>query len=129
MAKHPVNQDGTYDERVNCDDPECGFCRHQPVYAQTNPETGRKAYPATTPDGYPVLADGSVAGCDCERCEDRRDLDMATDESQPTEDANYCLGTERCPDCETLVEVWDNQRGDYTLRIDIATRGGQEHSC
>lgn len=101
---------------------------HENIYAQTNPETGQKAYPAMTSDGFPVLASGSVEGCDCESCEDRRDLDMRVDESQPTADANYCLGTEKCPDCESLVEVWENQPGDYRLRLDLAS-GGAEHSC
>jgi hypothetical protein len=101
---------------------------HDSIYAVANPETGWKAYPAMTAEGYPVRANGSVEGCDCDRCEDRRDLDMAIDGSQPTQDANYCLGTETCPNCESLVEVWESQDGLYSIRI-IPGSNGEEHSC
>jgi hypothetical protein len=102
---------------------------HESVYAVTNPETGRSAYPATSPEGYPVTVAGAVQGCDCERCEDRRDLDMVTDDSQPTGDANYCLGTAVCPDCEGWVEIWTSERGDYTLQLNPRDSDGEEHSC
>lgn len=110
------------------DSDEIEMAKHESVYAVENPETGRKAYPATTPDGYPVLANGSVEGCGCERCEDRRDLGMETDDAQPTGSAVYCLGAEVCGRCGDRVEVWTTERGDYTVRVSPGTNG-DEHSC
>jgi hypothetical protein len=48
---------------------------HRPVTAQAMPGDliGEiLVYPWMTPDGHPVLADGSVEGCSCETCETRR---------------------------------------------------------
>jgi hypothetical protein len=104
------------------------MAKHEMVYAVRNPETGRSAYPATTPDGHPVTAAGAVEGCDCEDCEDRRDLDMETDDSQPTSGAYYHMGSKICPKCESRVEFWSNETGDYSLLVEPGT-GGNEHGC
>lgn len=55
---------------------------HKRIDKVHNLESGEEQYPWMTESGYPILDNGSVEGCDCRDCTERRGhagMDLALD--------------------------------------------------